>query len=64
MNMRSYAVAGAATTPRSAWQSPPTTSLAAGALAEQAAPVSGTYGGNATSKVETWVSIGEVRSLV
>ena len=38
--------------------------VAAGALAEQAAPVSGTYTGSATSKLETWVSITEVPSLV
>jgi transglutaminase-like putative cysteine protease len=38
--------------------------VAAGALAEQAAPVSGTYAGSATSKLDTWVSITEVPSLV
>jgi len=38
--------------------------IAAGALAEQAAPVSGTYGGNATSKLDTYVTISEVPSLV
>jgi transglutaminase-like putative cysteine protease len=38
--------------------------IAAGALAEQAAPVSGTYAGKATSKLDTWVSISEVPSLV
>ncbi len=38
--------------------------IAAGALAEQAAPVSGTYAGSATSKLDTWVSISEVPSLV
>ena len=38
--------------------------IAAGALAEQAAPVSGTYTGGATSRLETWVSISEVPSLV
>ncbi len=38
--------------------------VAAGALAEQAAPVSGTYGGHATSRLETLVRITEVPSLV
>jgi transglutaminase-like putative cysteine protease len=38
--------------------------IAAGALAEQAAPVSGTYAGSAISKLDTWVSITEVPSLV
>ena len=38
--------------------------IAAGALAEQASPVSGTYAGSATSKLDTWVSITEVPSLV
>lgn len=38
--------------------------VAAGALAEQAAPVSGTYAGSASSKLETRVRISEVPSLV
>jgi transglutaminase-like putative cysteine protease len=38
--------------------------VAAGALAEQAAPVSGTYAGHATSKLDTYVTISEVPSLV
>lgn len=38
--------------------------VAAGALAEQAAPVSGTYAGSATSKLETRVRIAEVPAAV
>jgi transglutaminase-like putative cysteine protease len=38
--------------------------IAAGALAEQAAPVSGTYAGSATGRLETRVTIAEVPSLV
>ena len=38
--------------------------IAAGALAEQAAPVSGTFAGQATSTLETRVTISEVPSLV
>jgi transglutaminase-like putative cysteine protease len=38
--------------------------VAAGALAEQTLPVSGTYAGKATSRLDTRVSISEVPSLV
>jgi transglutaminase-like putative cysteine protease len=38
--------------------------IAAGALAEQTAPVSGTYAGDASSRLETRVTISEVASLV
>ncbi len=38
--------------------------IAAGALAEQASPVSGTYAGHATSRLETNVRITEIASVV